>query len=121
VVLATDALVMSASTFVGCLTGSLPWLHFGLLCLWTLVGGLSVGLGKPRRRHREPGDHRVRRIRAFQPAGGRARGTGRAGPAGGLSQVLFLGLVRWPTPLRLQRSATAAAYRVLSRLPTASP
>jgi uncharacterized membrane protein YccC len=36
--------------------------------------------------------------------------------AGGLAQVLFLSIVRWPTPLRVQRSATAAAYRALSDL-----
>jgi hypothetical protein len=40
--------------------------------------------------------------------------------AGGCAQVLFLGIVRWPSPLRAQRAATAAAYRALSGLAVAS-
>ena len=36
--------------------------------------------------------------------------------AGGLAQVVFLSAVRWPTPLRGQREATAAAYRELARI-----
>jgi uncharacterized membrane protein YccC len=41
--------------------------------------------------------------------------------AGGGAQVLFLSIVRWPSSLRAQRAATAAAYRVLSGLAVASP
>jgi uncharacterized membrane protein YccC len=120
VVLGTDAVFMSLSTFVGCVTGSRPWLHFGLLCVWTLIGGLSVGLGN---RGGIVGNQAMIAFVVFgrfsQPADAAA---GLAGLvlAGGLSQVLFLGLVRWPTPLRMQRSATAAAYRQLSGLATAS-
>jgi uncharacterized membrane protein YccC len=57
--------------------------------------------------------------RFSQPAGAAA---GLAGLvlAGGLSQVVFQGIVRWPAPLRAQRAATAAAYRVLAGLATAS-
>jgi uncharacterized membrane protein YccC len=119
-VLATDAAAMSLSTFVGCVTGSLPWLHLVLLCLWTLVGGLMVGLGN---RGGVVGNQAIIAFVVFgrfsQPADASA---GLAGLllAGGLSQVLFLGLVRWPTPLRMQRSATAAAYRKLAGLATAS-
>jgi len=119
-VLGTDALVMSFSTFVGCVTGSLPWLHFALLCLWTLVGGLMVGLGN---RGGIVGNQAIIAFVVFgrfsQPA---AAAAGLAGLvlAGGLSQVLFLGLVRWPTPLKMQRSVTAAAYRTLAGLATAS-
>jgi uncharacterized membrane protein YccC len=119
-VLAADAVVMSFSTFVGCVTGSLPWLHFGLLCLWTLVGGLMVGLGN---RGGVVGNQAIIAFVVFgrfsQPADASA---GLAGLvlAGGLAQVLFLGLVRWPPPLRVQRSATAAAYRKLAGLATAS-
>jgi hypothetical protein len=119
-VLATDAFVMSLSTFVGCVTGSLPWLHFGLLCLWTLVGGLMVGLGN---RGGVVGNQAIIAFVVFgrfsQPADSSAALAGLV-LAGGLSQVLFLGLVRWPTPLRVQRSATAAAYRKLAGLATAS-
>ncbi len=40
--------------------------------------------------------------------------------AGGLAQVAFLSIVRWPLPLRNQRAATASAYRALSALAAAS-
>jgi uncharacterized membrane protein YccC len=119
-VLATDAFLMSLSTFMGCVTGSLPWLHFGLLCLWTLVGGLMVGLGN---RGGIVGNQAIIAFVVFgrfsQPADASAALAGLV-LAGGLSQVVFLGLVRWPTPLRVQRSATAAAYRLLSGLAAAS-
>ena len=118
--LATDAMVMSLSTFVGSVTGSMPWLHFALLCVWTLIGGLLVGLGN---RGGVVGTQAIIAFVVFgrfsQPA---AASAGVAGLvlAGGLSQVLFLTLVRWPTPLRVQRTATAAAYRVLSGLAASS-
>jgi uncharacterized membrane protein YccC len=119
-VLATDAAVMSLSTFVGCVTGSLPWLHFVLLCLWTLVGGLMVGLGN---RGGVVGNQAIIAFVVFgrfsQP-GDASAGLAGLVLAGGLSQVLFLGLVRWPTPLRMQRSAAAAAYRKLAELATAA-
>ena len=44
-VMAIDALVMAVSTFVGCVTGSVPWLHLCVLCLWSLMGGLLVVVG----------------------------------------------------------------------------
>ena len=119
-VMATDALVMSLSTFVGSLTGSLPWLHFGLLCVWCLLGGLLVGLGN---RGAVVG---TQAIIAFVVFGRFSQGAGASAGvaglvlAGGLSQVLFLSVARWPTPLRAQRSATAAAYRVLAALAPAS-
>ncbi len=119
-VLAADAVGMSLSTFVGCATGSMPWLHFVLLCLWTLVGGLMVGLGN---RGGIVGNQAIIAFVVFgrfsQPADASAALAGLV-LAGGLSQVLFLGLVRWPTPLRVQRSATAAPYRRLAGLATAS-
>jgi uncharacterized membrane protein YccC len=119
--LATDAMVMSLSTFVGSVTGSMPWLHFALLCLWTLVGGLLVGLGN---RGGVVGTQAIIAFVVFgrfsQPAGASAGVAGLV-LAGGLSQVLFLTLVRSPTPLRVQRTSTAAAYRVLAALVTAPP
>jgi uncharacterized membrane protein YccC len=39
--------------------------------------------------------------------------------AGGMAQVIFLGLIRWPSPLRAKRVAAATAYRELSRLAAA--
>jgi uncharacterized membrane protein YccC len=41
--------------------------------------------------------------------------------AGGSAQVLFVSIVRWPSPLRVQRKATGAAYRALSKLAAATP
>ncbi|HZU77891.1 MAG TPA: hypothetical protein VFA70_14080, partial [Dehalococcoidia bacterium] len=44
-VMATDAAVMAASTFVGCVTGRVLGVHLAVLCLWALSGGLLVSLG----------------------------------------------------------------------------
>jgi uncharacterized membrane protein YccC len=120
-VLATDAVVMAMSTFVGSVTGSVSWLHLVVLCVWALAGGLLVSLGN---RGALVGNQAVLALIVFgrfsQPAG-TALGLAGLVLAGGLSQVLFLAIVRWPAPLRAQREATAAAYRVLAGLATASP
>ena len=114
--LATDAIVMATSTFVGCLTGSIPWLHFVLLAVWALAGGLLVALGN---RGGVIGTQAMIAFVVFgrfsQPA---AASLGLAGLVlgGGFAQVLFQSVVRWPTPLRWQRTATANAYRALSGL-----
>ena len=119
-VLATDAAVMALSTFVGCVTGSLPWLHLAVLFVWALIGGLLMALGN---RGGVVGTQAVIAFVVFgrfsQPADA---SLGLAGLvlAGGWTQVLFLTIVRWPTPLRSQRAATASAYRELARLATAS-
>jgi uncharacterized membrane protein YccC len=117
-VLAIDASLMSLSTFVGSVTGSLPWLHFGLLCVWSLVGGLLVALGN---RGGAVGTQSIIAFVVFgrfsQPAGP-AFGLASLVLAGGFAQVVFQTLVRWPTPLRSQRTVTARAYRELSRLAT---
>jgi len=118
--LATDATVMATSTFVGCLTGSIPWLHFALLAVWALAGGLLFALGN------RGGAIGTQAIIAFvvfgrfsQPA---AASLALAGLvlAGGFAQVLFQTVVRWPTPLRWQRTATANAYRALAGLARSS-
>src|SRR2546421_2638187 len=44
--MATDAFVMSASTFVGSVTGSLPWLHLVVIGAWAMIAGLLVALGR---------------------------------------------------------------------------
>ena len=112
--MAADALVMATSTFVGCVTGSVSWLHFIVLGLWALMGGLLVGLGN---RGAIVGTQAIIAVVVFgrfsQPA---AQALGLAGLvlAGGLAQVLFLGIIRWPAPLRGQRQLTAAAYRALA-------
>jgi len=114
--LATDATVMAISTFVGCLTGSIPWLHFGLLAVWALAGGLLVALGN---RGGVIGTQAMIAFVVFgrfsQPA---AASLGLAGLvlAGGFAQVIFQAVVRWPTPMRWQRAATANAYRALAGL-----
>ena len=119
-VLAIDAAVMSLSTFVGCVTGSVSWLHLGVLFVWSLMGGLLVSLGN---RGGAVGTQAIIAFVVFgrfsQPADA---SLGLAGLvlAGGMSQVLFQTIVRWPMPLRAQRTATALAYRALSRLAGAS-
>ena len=118
--LATDATVMAMSTFVGCLTGSIPWLHFALLAVWALAGGLLVALGS---RGGVIGNQAMIAFVVFgrfsEPA---AASLGLAGLvlAGGFAQVLFQSIVRWPTPLRWQRTATADAYRALAGLARAT-
>jgi len=119
-VLTIDAVVMSISTFVGCVTGSTEWLHLVVLTVWALMGGLLVTLGQG---GGVVGNQAVLAAVVFgrfsQPA---AASAGLAGLvlAGGLTQVVFQSVVRWPAPLRAQRTATAAAYRVLAGLATAS-
>lgn len=118
--LGTDAFVMALSTFVGCVTGSVSWLHLGVMFIWALMAGLLVCLGN---RGGVIGTQAVIAVVVFgrfsQPA---AQSLALAGLvlAGGWAQVLFLSIVRGPGSLREQRAATAAAYRVLAELATAS-
>ena len=114
--MATDAAVMATSTFVGCVTGSLLWVHLAVLCAWSLMAGLLVAVGN---RGAVLGTQAIIAVVVFgrfsQPP---AAALGLAGLvlAGGCAQVLFLSVVRWPSPVRIQRGATAAAYRTLSGL-----
>ena len=115
-VMAIDAVVMSIATFIGSVTGSLPWLHFAVLCLVALFGGLLVAAGN---RGGAIGTQSIIAVVVFgrfsEPAA-QALGLAALVLAGGLAQVGFVALVRWPSPLRTQRAATAAAYRALSRV-----
>lgn len=119
-VMATDAAGMAISTFVGCITGSVTWLHIALLCLWAFMGGLLVAAGN------RGGAVGTQAMIAFVVFGRFSEGAAQAlGLAtlvltGGLAQVAFLTIVRWPLPLRGQRAATGAAYRALSSLAAAS-
>ena len=119
-VLTIDAVVMSISTFVGSVTGSHEWLHLGVLTVWALMGGLLVALGNG---GGVIGNQAVLAAVVFgrfsQPADAAAALAGLV-LAGGLTQVLFQSVVRWPSPLRAQRAAAAAAYRVLAGLASAS-
>ena len=119
-VLTIDAVVMALSTFVGSVTGSYEWLHLGVLTVWALMGGLLVALGNG---GGVIGNQAVLAAVVFgrfsQPADAAAALAGLV-LAGGLTQVLFQSIVRWPAPLRAQRAATAAAYRVLAGLATGS-
>ena len=119
-VLATDAAVMAVSTFVGSVTGSVSWLHFALLAVWSLGGGVLVALGN---RGGVVGTQAIIAFVVFgrfsQPADA-ALGLAGLVLAGGLAQVLFLTIVRWPPALRAQRAAVAGAYGALARLATAS-
>lgn len=117
--MATDAVVMATATFLGAVTGSVEWLHVAVLCVWSLMAGLLVSVG---RRGAVIGTQAIIAAVVFgrfsQPA---PEALGLAGLvlAGGCSQVLLVALVRWPLPLRDQRAATAAAYRALARLASA--
>jgi uncharacterized membrane protein YccC len=116
VVMATDATIMALATFLGCVTGSVLWLHLIVLCLVSASGGLLVGVGN---RGGVIGNQAIIAVVAFgrfsEPAPA-ALGLAGLVLAGGLTQVVFLSLIRWPLPLRGQRTATAAAYRSLAQL-----
>jgi Fusaric acid resistance protein-like/FUSC-like inner membrane protein yccS len=119
--MATDATVMAISTFVGCVTGAQTWLHLLLLCAWSFVAGLLVVVGN---RGGVVGTQAIIAFVVFgrfsQPAP-QALGLATLVLAGGGAQVLFLTIVRWPTPLRAQRAATATALRALSELARSNP
>jgi uncharacterized membrane protein YccC len=118
-VLATDAVVMAMATFVGSVTGSVSWLHLAVLFVWALLAGLLVVLGP---RGGVIGTQSVVAFVVFgrfsQPAPA-AAGLGALVLAGACAQVAFQSIVRWPPPLRFQRTATAAAYRALASLAAA--
>jgi uncharacterized membrane protein YccC len=118
--MATDAVGMAFSTFVGSVTGSVTWLHVAVLCLWGLAAGLLVAVGN---RGGAVGTQSIIALVVFgrfsQPAD-QALGLATLVLTGGLAQVVFLSVARWPLPLRNQRAATAAAYRALAALAAAS-
>src|SRR6185437_4183747 len=115
-----DAFGMALATFLGGITGSVTWLHIALLCVWSAVGGLLVSVGN---RGGVVGNQAIIAFVVFgrfsAPAD-QALGLATLVLAGGLAQVAFLSVVRWPLPLRNQRAATAAAYRALASLAAAS-
>jgi uncharacterized membrane protein YccC len=119
-VMAIDAVGMALATFVGGVTGASTWLHIAVLCLWSLIGGLLVSVGN---RGGVIGNQSIIAIVVFgrfsAPAD-QALGLATLVLTGGLAQVTFLSIVRWPLPLRNQRAATAGAYRALSSLAAAS-
>ncbi len=114
--MAADTLMMGAATFLGCVTGSVTWLHIAVLCLLSAAGGLLFGIGN---RGGVVGTQAVIAAVVFgrfsEPAP-QALGLAALVMAGGGAQVAFLGVVRWPGALRTQREATAAAYRRLAEL-----
>jgi uncharacterized membrane protein YccC len=118
--MATDASVMAISTFVGSVTGSVSWLHIAVLCAWSFMGGLLVGVGN---RGAVVGTQAIIAVVVFgrfsEPAPA-ALGLAALVLAGGLAQVVFLSVIRWPLPLRAQRTAAAGAYRALARLAAAT-
>ena len=118
--MATDAVGMALSTFIGSVTGSVTWLHVAVLCLWGLMAGLLVAVGN---RGGVVGTQSIIALVVFgrfsQPAD-QALGLATLVLTGGLAQVVFLSVARWPLPLRNQRAATASAYRALASLAAAS-
>ncbi len=118
--MATDAVGMALSTFVGSVTGSVTWLHVVVLCLWGLMAGLLVAVGN---RGGVVGTQSIIALVVFgrfSQSADQALGLATLVLTGGLAQVVFLSVVRWPLPLRNQRAATAEAYRALSALAAAS-
>lgn len=114
--LSVDALLMALSTFLGSATGSRPWLHLIVLFVWSLAAGLLVAVG---RRGAVVGTQAVIGIVVFgrfsEPLPG-ALGLAGLVFAGGLAMTVFVAVVRWPSPLALQRRTVAAAYRALAEL-----
>ena len=119
-VMTIDAFGMALATFLGGITGSVTWLHIAVLCLWSAMGGLLVSLGN---RGAAVGNQAIIAFVVFgrfsAPAD-QALGLATLVLTGGLTQVAFLSIVRWPLPLRNQRRATAGAYRALASLAAAS-
>jgi uncharacterized membrane protein YccC len=119
-VMTIDAVGMALATFVGGVTGAVTWVHIAVLCLWSLLGGLLVSVGN---RGGVVGNQAIIAMIVFgrfsAPAG-QALGLATLVLTGGLTQVAFLSIVRWPLPLRNQRAATAGAYRALASLAAAS-
>ena len=115
-VMSADALLMAIATFAGCVSGSVLWLHLVVLCIVSLFAGMLVGVGN---RGGVVGNQAIIAAIVFgrfpEPV---AQAAGLAGLvfAGGMAQVLFLTVIRWPAPLRAQRRETAAAYRALASL-----
>lgn len=115
-VMATDAVAMGLATLAGCLTGQVLWVHLIVLAVFSMAGGLLVGVG------RQAGIVGFQSILAVVVFGrftepiGPALGIAGLVAAGGLTQVVFQAIVRWPPPLVIQRRATAQAYRALAEL-----
>jgi uncharacterized membrane protein YccC len=116
----TDAFTMAFATYLGCVTGSVLPVHLAVLCAWSLLAGLLVAVG---RRGAVLGTQSIIAAVVFgrfsEPA---LQALGLAGYvlAGGLAQVVFLSVARWPAPLRGQRRLTAAGYRALASIAGAS-
>ena len=119
--MATDAVVMGLATFAGCITGSIAWLHLVLIFVWALAAGLLVCLGT---RGAVVGTQAMIAVVVFgrfsEPLAP-ALGLAASVLAGGLAQVLFQSVVRYPRPLSVQRQSTAAAYRILAGIAVTSP
>jgi uncharacterized membrane protein YccC len=120
-VMTLDAVMMGLATLVGCVSGGVLWVHLIVLAAVALIGGALVGVGN---RGGAIGNQMVIAALVFgrfsEPLG-QAAGLAGLVVSGGLAQVLFQGIVRWPTPLRAQRISTAAGYRALSTLATGGP
>ncbi len=114
--MALDSLSMAVVTFAGCVSGSVLWAHLLVLCVISLLAGLLVGIGN---RGGVIGTQAIIAAVVFgrfaEPAHD-AAGIAGLVMAGGFAQVLFQAIVKWPSPLRVQRRATATAFRALSAL-----
>ena len=115
-VMSTDAVLMGVATLAGCLSGRVLWVHLVVLAVFSLAGGMLVGIG---RQAGVVGFQSILAVIVFgrytEPLGS-ALGIAGLVAAGGIAQVVFQSVVRWPTPLAGQRRATATAYRALAEL-----
>jgi uncharacterized membrane protein YccC len=118
-VMATDSVLMALSTLVGCLTGDVLWVHLIVLAVWSLMAGLLVGLGNGGGAVGTQAIIAVVVFGRFAEPLPQALGLAGLVLSGGAAQVVFLSLVRWPSPLGVQRRATARAYDDLSDLAVA--
>jgi uncharacterized membrane protein YccC len=119
-VMATDSVLMALSTLVGCLTGDVLWVHLIALAVWSLMAGLLVGLGNGGGAVGTQAIIAVVVFGRFTEPLPQALGLAGLVLSGGAAQVLFLSLVRYPSPLGVQRRATARAYDDLADLAVAA-
>lgn len=116
VTMAVAAVALALATLAGTLSGSLPWLHLGLLAVFCLAGGLLTTLG------RRGGVVGVQTVIAFVVFGRFPEDVAGAFTLTGLiligagAQIGFAALVARPPTWQQQRAVLTSAYRALAAL-----
>lgn len=112
----TAAVALAIATVAGTLSGNVPWLHLGLLALFSLAAGLLTTLG------RRGGVVGLQTVIAFVVFGRFPEDAAGAFTLAGLvlggavAQIGFAALVGRPPTWRAQRELVTSAYRALSAL-----